>query len=631
LAGRMSNSMIKAGVAAGAAYMGWRYLDERHGISSDFQMARRLLKAKADINRFWKEGYNAAEMWETALRMNPKKNCMLYEDEVLTYEDVEKRSNQMANYLLGRGVKRGDTIALLMENRPEFVLTWLGATKIGVKVALINTSIKMDPLLHCIRISECNMLIFGTELQEQVYDILGELENLGIMICGHGSEAVSFAELMTPAVDGSSTAAISPKHREGISMADVFGYIYTSGTTGKPKAAVILMAKMVAFGNLMANGFQVTQDDIIYTCLPLFHSAGGGLGVGMMMYTGATIVIKKKFSAKEFWKDCVRYNVTVAQYIGELCRYLLLQPKQPEEKQHKVRICIGNGLRPEIWEEFQTRFNVPEIGEFYGATEGNGALINHCTTPEARGTVGRLGTLLKKVTGMKFAKFDVVEEEPMRGPDGLCIECEDGEPGELLMVIKDDDPSTRFAGYNDKKATEKKIIRDAFEKGDKYFRTGDLLSRDSKGYVRFVDRIGDTFRWKGENCSTNEIAEVLSTFPGVEEINIYGVLVPNNQDGRAPMAAITPKDGDLSNLDLDGFLRHAKKNLPSYSVPLFLRILPQQAVTATLKLQKVQLRNEGIDLDVIRDPVYWHSQKTESYEVFTPEDLSLVSQQRAKI
>jgi len=209
-------------------------------------------------------------------------------------------------------------------------------------------------------------------------------------------------------------------------------------------------------------------------------------------------------------------TVRAHRYIGELCRYLVSTPPGKFDRAHKVRVAIGNGLRPEIWEEFQTRFNIPEIGEFYGATESNGALFNHCKTADARGAVGRLGWLLKRTTGYKLARFNVEKEELVRGPDGRCIECAAGEPGELLMPIKPNDPSTQFAGYSDPKATEKKLVRDAFEQGDKYFSTGDLLSRDAKGYYHFVDRIGDTFRWKGENCSTTEVTEVIATFPGIE-------------------------------------------------------------------------------------------------------------------
>mmetsp|Transcript_29046 Transcript_29046/g.46824 ORF Transcript_29046/g.46824 Transcript_29046/m.46824 type:complete len:659 (+) Transcript_29046:298-2274(+) len=639
-----SKKIARAGAVVSAAYMGWKYLDQKHNIQGDFDLIRRLLKVKHGINRKSKTGYNVTDMWYDVLGKNPAKVSMIFEDRSWTFQQVEDLSNRMSNWLLGRGLKRGDTVALLMSNRPEFVISWLGMTKIGVKVALINTAIKKVSLFHCVKISECKMLFFGTELGQHVEDILPDLARIDVQVCGIGEEPVDFCNNVRDELANCSSIAVSPKHREGINMQDIFGYIYTSGTTGLPKAAIILHQKMYGFGCLMSEAFLLKPTEVVYTCLPLFHSAGGGLGIGVMLYTGCTVVIKKRFSATDFWGDCVKYKCTVVQYIGELCRYLLLNAPVPAEKQHCVRIAIGNGLRPEIWDQFQERFNIPEVGEFYGSTEGQGALVNHCTTPDARGTVGRMGSLLMKVTGMRLVKFDVVEEQPVRGPDGMCIDCDVNEPGELLFIIKEGDPSSRFAGYSDKAATEKKILRDAFTLGDKYFRTGDLLSRDEKGYFRFVDRIGDTFRWKGENCSTNEISNVLGSRDGdaeegahgqaapfgIEEINVYGVQIPNNMDGRAPMAAITPVDGKLENLDLDGLVEHAHKNLPSYSIPLFLRIQPKMPVTATMKHQKVQLRKEGIDLNEVEDPIFWLNPEVKKYERFTSHHHHLLTEQKAK-
>mmetsp|Transcript_5030 Transcript_5030/g.16091 ORF Transcript_5030/g.16091 Transcript_5030/m.16091 type:complete len:634 (-) Transcript_5030:102-2003(-) len=633
MSGKLLNgrSLAKAGAAAGAAYMGWQYLDEKHQVSHDIDLARRLLKMKSEFKDNFNSGANVSKLWYDVLRKNPNKVSMIFEDRAVTFAQVEKISNQVSNWLLSKGIKKGDCVALLMENRPEFVIAWLGMTKIGVRVAMINTAIKSKGLLHCVTISECKMLLFGTELAENVATVVDELQAEQIMLYGWGTEPCDLAPQAEQEIASSSTVAVSPKHREGVGMGEVFGYIYTSGTTGLPKAAVILHQKMFAFGSLIGNAFRVTENDVIYTCLPLFHSAGGGLGIGVMINKGCTVVIKRKFSAKEWWKDIAKHNVTVAQYIGELCRYLLLQPEVPEERQHHLRIAVGNGLRPEIWGEFQERFNVPEIGEFYGSTEGNSALVNHCTTKDARGACGRMGSMLMKLTGVRLVKFDVLEEEPIRGKDGLCIDCDQNEAGELLFLIKPDDPSTRFAGYSDKKASEKKIIRDVFVKGDQYFRTGDLLRRDSKGYFHFVDRIGDTFRWKGENCSTTEVTEVMSTFPGIEECNVYGVQIPNNMDGRAPTAGITPKDGDISNIDLAGLARHAQANLPPYAVPLFLRILPQMAVTATMKHQKVKLRTEGVDHASVSDPLFWLEPGSKTYVPFTPEDLAKVVSKQAKL
>jgi len=635
----MSTVAIAAGVGGGVGgvalgYLGLREFDKRTGLSDDVSLALLLIGLRKQIKEGNKKGFQISDLWYDVLARNPKKTFILYQDEAVSYQEVEDRSNQVANWFVSKGIGRGDTVALFMENRPEFIISWLGMTKIGVKAALINTSIKKKGLVHCIKIGDASAVLFGTELADSVNEVLSELVDLNIEVFGYGKEAVEFAPVVNMEIE---TAPIDPpghEAREGIGMQDVFGYIYTSGTTGLPKAGVIMHQKMFSFGAGMARAYKIRATDIIYTCLPLFHSAGGGLGVMMAMYTGATIAIRQKFSASNFWSDCIKYKCTVVQYIGELCRYLILQERKPEERKHSVRIAVGNGLRPEIWAEFMNRFNILEVGEFYGATEGNLALVNHChrKNKAAYGTVGRLGTLLKAASGAKVAKFNVESEELVRDRNGWCIECAPGEAGEVLIPIKDNDPATKFAGYHGaKEASEKKVLRDGFRKGDKFFRTGDLLSRDSRGYFRFVDRIGDTFRWRGENCSTNEIAEVLSTNPGVQEINIYGALVPGNEDGRAPMAAITPKDGDLSNLDLDGFLKMAKDNLPSYAVPLFIRIRPEMPVTATMKHQKAQLRKEGVDLDQVEDEVFWLNPDAKTYAKLTKADLQRIENQEVKI
>lgn len=266
-------------------------------------------------------------------------------------------------------------------------------------------------------------------------------------------------------------------HRSGLKTTDTFGFIYTSGTTGLPKAAVIKHLRMIAFGLGFIRTFLIGQNDRIYCALPLYHSAGGAVGVGMMIQSGASFVIKKKFSVSQFWPDVAKYECTVIQYIGELCRYLLAAPPSPYDKNHKVRIAIGNGLRPDIWANFQDRFSIPEVGEFYGSTEGNAALFNHCTQPSAQGAVGRTGSLLDRVIGFALVKFDVDNEVPIRDENGFCIRCGEGETGELLGLIKENDPIAQFQGYTNQEASQKKIITDVFVKGDKYFRTGDLLQK----------------------------------------------------------------------------------------------------------------------------------------------------------
>eukprot|EP00924_Labyrinthula_sp_SR-Ha-C_P008573 augustus_masked-scaffold_37-processed-gene-0.26-mRNA-1 protein AED:0.01 eAED:0.01 QI:0/-1/0/1/-1/1/1/0/611 len=600
-----------------------------NGVKADLDLAPKLLSFKKKLTAYRTKGYTTTDIWYDTLNKHPQKPCYLFEDQVVTFQQVEDESNKMANWLIGKGLKTGDTCALFCTNKPSFVTSWLAMTKIGVKAALINTSIKQKGLLHCIKVSECKMVFFGAELADSVQAIQDEISELNIHMYADGP--TSFAPNASEEIVNISSAPVSSVHRKGLDLMSTFGYIYTSGTTGLPKAAIILHQKMLSFGMIFAHAFGVKEDDIVYTCLPLFHSAGGGLGIGIGLYTGCTVAIARKFSARSFFEDCKKYKATVVQYIGELCRYLLLSPESSADNSHSVRIAIGNGLRPEVWNEFQTRFNIPEIGEFYGATEGNMALFNHCRAPQHQGYCGRFGPIIRKVLGLKLAKFDVVNEEPIRGKDGFVLEADVGEPGELLFIIKPNDPSTTFAGYSNKKATEKKIIRDAFVKGDQYFRTGDLLSRDVAGNFKFVDRIGDTFRWKGENCSTTEVTEVMGTYPGIEEVNVYGVQIPNNMDGRAPTAGITPTGGDLSKVDLDGLVGFLQENLPSYAVPLFLRILPQMVVTATMKHQKVKLRTEGIDVEKVTDPLYWLNPQTKKYEPFGAEEFAALTQMKAKL
>jgi fatty-acyl-CoA synthase len=292
----------------------------------------------------------------------------------------------------------------------------------------------------------------------------------------------------------------------------------------------------------------------------------------------------------------VRHEATLFQYIGELCRYLLASPPHPDETRHRLRLAIGNGLRADVWTAFQERFRIPRVIEFYGATEGNVSLFN------SRGKVGAVGRVpwaMRKLVGARIVRFDVEREEVVRGADGRCVECAPSEPGELLGVIS---PRSvvKFEGYSDAKASERKILRRVFERGDAYFRSGDLLRCDAEGYYYFVDRIGDTFRWKGENVSTGEVAESLAAFPGVREANVYGVRMPG-REGRAGMAALVAE----GTPDLAGLYDHVARSLAPYARPLFLRLHPQLAVTGTFKHRKVELVNEGFDPAAVRDPLYF--------------------------
>jgi fatty-acyl-CoA synthase len=296
--------------------------------------------------------------------------------------------------------------------------------------------------------------------------------------------------------------------------------------------------------------------------------------------------LRRKFSASHFWDHVADHDCTVFVYIGELCRYLLNQPSHSKERAHRLRLGFGNGLRPDVWTEFQERFSVPNILEFYGSTEGNVSMFNFDGQP---GAIGRVPPYLQRNFAVRLVRFDVEAEEVIRGDDGLCILCEPGEAGEAVGLIQDD-ARHNFSGYADKAASEKKILRDVLQHGDAWFRTGDLMRQDKDGYFYFVDRIGDTFRWKGENVSTTEVAQTIARYPGVAEVNVYGVKV-DASDGRAGMAAITP----TAAFNIKGLPAFLEQELPAYARPLFVRIQPALETTGTFKYRKVDLVRDGFD------------------------------------
>jgi fatty-acyl-CoA synthase len=360
----------------------------------------------------------------------------------------------------------------------------------------------------------------------------------------------------------------------------------------------------------------------MYNVLPLYHSAGGVCAIGPALLTGGSVILRRKLSVHEFWDDVHRYQATLFQYIGELCRYLLNAPPSRYECDHRIRAITGNGLRPDIWQNFQTRFRIPKIIEFYGATEGNVSMLNYDGTV---GAVGRIPSYARPLLTTRIVKFDVEKEMPVRGPDGFCIECADNEVGETIGKITAE-PGRTFDGYTKAADTEKKVLSDVFEKDDRWFRTGDLMRRDAHGYFYFVDRIGDTFRWKGENVATSEVSEVISVYPGVKEANVYGVAVPG-MDGRAGMAALVTATG----FSIAGLAQALRGNLPAYARPVFVRLLPELEITGTFKQRKVELVRQGFDPYTIHDPLYWLDPGTEQYVPLTRADYAAILSGGVKI
>jgi acyl-CoA synthetase (AMP-forming)/AMP-acid ligase II len=401
-----------------------------------------------------------------------------------------------------------------------------------------------------------------------------------------------------------------------ISTSDMALLIYTSGTTGMPKAARVnhfsIMLRSLAFKYSM----HLSMYDRLYCALPLYHTSGGNLAVGMMIFSGATLCISRRFSTTKFWDEVREYNCTVIQYIGEMCRYLLNAPAKANDKENHVRAAFGNGLRPDVWAPFQERFGIPSVYEFYGSTEGPMGMLNACTTKADQGHLGRRGFINNTVTGVAIVRYDVEKDDYIRSKKGFLQQCAINEPGELIVKVNRKDPARGFQGYyKNSKESSKKVLTGVFKKGDMYFRTGDLFKADENHCWHFVDRVGDTFRWKGENVATNEVAEAVSKFPGLSEICIYGVEVPGNE-GRACMAAMVFEE---TSFDLTEFAQFVKKRLPSFAMPLFLRKLETMSVTGTMKHEKTKLRKEGMDPSKVSDRLWVFNRAKDSYEPLTSE------------
>jgi fatty-acyl-CoA synthase len=407
-------------------------------------------------------------------------------------------------------------------------------------------------------------------------------------------------------LDAMDAGPLLPIERRGVTIDDRALLIYTSGTTGLPKAASVSHRRILNWGGWFAGLTDASPEDRLYDCLPVYHSVGGIVAPCSMLSAGASVVIADKFSASHFWQDIIRWDCTLFQYIGELCRYLLKAPGSEFESKHRLRLACGNGLRGDIWEAFQARFAIPQILEFYAATEGNFSLFNVEGKP---GAIGRIPPLLAHRFPAAIVRLDAELGIPVRNQDGLCVPCSSGEVGEAVGRIGSaSDGGGRFEGYTDAAETEKKILRDVLAPDDAWFRTGDLMRFDESGYFHFVDRIGDTFRWKGENVATSEVNQVIVDCPGVVDATTYGVKIPG-ADGRAGMVALVVDDG----FDLREFQPHLARRLPAYACPVFVRLCAALDITETFKQKKHELVREGFDVDLVKDPLFFLDVKAGLY------------------
>jgi fatty-acyl-CoA synthase len=523
--------------------------------------------------------------------------------ECLTYRALDARVNRYARWALEQKLGKGETVCLVMPNRPEYMAIWLGITKVGAVVSLINTNLRGSALAHCLDIVEPKHIIAAAELCDELRAALALMASRP-KTWSHGGDDFSRIDR---AIEKLSGGRLTEAERRGVTIADRALHIYTSGTTGLPKAANVSHHRLMQWSFWFAGLMNTGPDDRMYDCLPLYHSVGGVVATGAVLVRGGSVVIREKFSAHEFWDDVVNWDCTLFQYIGELCRYLANAPEQPREKQHRLRLCCGNGLRADIWQKFQDRFAIPKILEFYAATEGNVSLYN---VEGKVGAIGRVPSFLAHRFPLALVKSDSATLEPIRNESGRCVRCAIGEAGEAIGRIHDGaaHAAAEFEGYTDAAASQKKILRDVFERGDAWYRTGDLMRADANGYFYFVDRIGDTFRWKGENVATSEVAAAIAAFPGIAEATVYGVQIPGTE-GAAGMAALVI-DGTL---DLPELRNHLARLLPSYARPLFLRIQDRIAVTATFKHQKAELVREGFDPAVSDDTIFFDDPLRQAY------------------
>ncbi len=533
--------------------------------------------------------------------------ALLSDRECFTYRELAARSNQYARWALDQGLAKGDVVGLLMTSRPEYFAIWLGITSVGGVVALLNTNLFGPSLAHCIQVVDPKHLIVAQEFIDPLNTALSDI-TASPAIWVHGTDHPRF-ERIDHEIQQQSGEKLDGSERPPVTIEDRALYIFTSGTTGLPKAANVSHARVMQWGLWFSGMMGVQPEDRMYNSLPMYHSVGGVQVPGAILVGGGSVVIREKFSASQFWSDVVRWDCTMFQYIGELCRYLL-HAKTPSSLalDHQIRMACGNGLAPEIWDSFKERFRIPHIFEFYAATEGGVSLFN---IEGRRGAIGHIPGYLAHRFAPALVKFDVENGEPVRNEQGFCIPCAPNEAGEAIGKIVEDPANvgSRFEGYTNTQASDRKILRDVFRPGDMWVRTGDLMRKDEKGFFYFVDRIGDTFRWKGENVSTSEVSDAICAFPGVKHANVYGVSIPA-AEGRIGMAAMVTEHA----MDLSGLRKHLVSRLPAYARPAFIRIREDVEVTGTFKYSKTDLVRQGYDPAAISDEIYFDNPESQAFQ-----------------
>lgn len=631
-----------AAIAAAAA----AYLDGRYQIAQDLWSIVSALKYAAYLSRLEKQDkINLFYRFEE-LATNPKQANRLFlivpKDEAnpgakteWTYAEAYELTLKYARWLKEElNIKKNEIIAMDFKNKPQYIWLWFGLWSLGAIPAFINSNLQDKAFIHCVKVSTTRLLILDIELSDL---ITAEAQTeFGPDEKGRAIDTVVLDAQVEARIHSGQPHRAPDAERSGATTAGACLLIYTSGTTGLPKAANVAWGKPHSGANFFPKVLELKPDDRYYTAMPLYHSSASVLCVCQAFGPGCAIVLAPKFSPRTQMKQVAETKATAIQYIGEMCRYLVTSPPTPYDRAHNVRVAFGNGMRPDVWQKFKDRFNIGTIVEFYGATEGPGASLVHSNNSFLRGAIGKTGPVAKTLFGGNnvLLKHDHVTEEPWRNVNtGFCEKVATNEPGELCYWLDPENIKDKFQGYygNDKASTSK-IIRNVFKKGDAYYRSGDLQRRDADGRWWFVDRIGDTFRWKGENVSTAEVSEALGTHSALREANVYGVQLPNH-DGRAGCAAIGLTEGQKLDENLGVELAsHVRKRLPRYAVPIFLRLMKEFETTGTMKHQKVALRNEGVDPEKTgEDELFWLPPGSDRYKKFQKDDWEKISGGSAKL
>ncbi|WP_367065502.1 long-chain-acyl-CoA synthetase [Oryzisolibacter sp. LB2S] len=591
---------------------------------------REVTQAKLDLRSQASARYRASLPYTIADRLQEQAEQFadlpfLQEgDASYSYAETNRRINQVAHAARALGVKKGDVVALAMENRVAFFFVWWGLTKIGAKVAFLNTYVSGKPLAHALQVTGATHVVVGEECLKNFAQTVQDLPaGLDYWLWPDAAQPASgdlralCSQNLERLADQADAHNPPAQWREGITAGDTALYIFTSGTTGLPKAAHVSHGRWLMAGDVMRISLEITPADCFYCFLPLYHGAASMSAGSTALAGGARVVVRRKFSRSAFWADVRRHQITVAQYVGEICRFLLSAPPSPDDKNHSLRKLSGTGMAPEVWQQWTERFGDQfQIIESWGATESNTNTLNLDNWP---GSCGRVPFWEK--TNLRLVRYDVETDSHPRDENGFLQLASVNEPGEAIgMIVQHPEAiGGRFEGYTSHEATEKKILRDVFQKGDAWWSSGDLLRCDEHGYCWFVDRIGDTFRWKSENVSTTEVADVLGDYPGLEALTIYGVKVPDN-DGRAGMAAVVLLPG--SEFDPAAFWKLAMERLPRYAAPLFVRLPAAADMTGNYKLRKVDLQREGFDTAIVKDPLFVRDDASQTYVPLTAEAVA---------